>query len=97
MPPSDAPIDFGPNVFWEHWEVAALVQRVHDLDPASELVVIDAKLDCTSRRLADGVARRARRTDARVGGIHTYDQRGLDNRGAAWLRSWAEGGYLPLL
>jgi len=90
-------IDHGPNVFWEHWKIQALIQRVRDLPEGAQLVIIDAHMDYSSRRLADGVARRSRREDARVGGIMTIDRWGLDERGIAALRSWGGGAGLPAI
>ena len=88
-------IDFGPNRLWEHWKVQALVLRVSRLPQGAELVLVDAHLDYSSRRLADGAARRARRADAAVGGVTPNDTVGLDQRSITVLRAWAAGGPLP--
>ena len=97
IPPANLRIDHGPNVLWEHWKVQALVQRVRDLPEDAELVVIDAHLDYSSRRLSDGVARRSRREDARIGGIATNDKWGIDERAIAALWSWVGGDRLPAI
>lgn len=93
--PVDLRIDHGPNVFWEHWKVRALVQRVRDLPEDAELVVIDTHLDFSSRRLSDGVARRSGREHQRLGSITPHDRYGIVAHAITALRSWADGKDLP--
>jgi len=96
VPPRDARVDTGPNVLWEHWKVRALTQRVRDLPPGDEIVVVDAILDFSSRRMPEGLARRAGRSDADgVGGIKTWDATGLRPGDGELLRAWAAGGPPP--
>lgn len=95
-PPTDDRIDTGPNVLWEHWKVQALIHRVRDLPPGDEVVTVDATLDFSSRRLPEGLARRAGRPDATgIGGIKTADVVGLEASGVELLRAWAAGGAVP--
>ncbi|CAN5595900.1 hypothetical protein BH10ACT7_BH10ACT7_24710 [soil metagenome] len=93
--PTDTRIDFGPNCLWEHWKVQALVERVRTSATGCEIVLVDADLDYSSRRLSDGVSRRAKRNDAIVGWIHPKDELGLDDHDAAAIVGWAQTGTLP--
>lgn len=96
VPPTDDRLDTGPNVLWEHWKVQALIHRVRDLPPGDEAVTVDATLDFSSRRLPEGLARRAGRPDAAgVGGIKTADVVGLEASGVELLRAWVAGGAVP--
>lgn len=93
--PSVTRIDFGPNQLWEHWKVQALVERVRTSATGCELVLVDADLDYSSRRLSEGVSRRAKRNDAIVGWIHPKDELGLDDHDIAAIADWAHTGTLP--
>lgn len=94
--PTDARVDTGPNVLWEHWKVQALIERVRTLPSGDEVVVVDAVLDFSGSRLPDGLARRAKRADAAgIGGIHVPDTWGLDPWGVELLREWVAGGAVP--
>lgn len=93
--PTATRIDFGPNRLWEHWKVRALVERVHGSPTGSELLLVDADLDYSSRRLAEGVSRRAKRDDAIIGWVHPKDELGLDENDIAAIAEWARSGVLP--
>ena len=72
------------------------MQRVGDLPPGDEVVVVDAILDFSSRRMPDGLARRASRGDVDgVGGIKTGDAIGLQPSDVELLRAWTAGGPVP--
>lgn len=95
-PPTDGPVDVGPNVLWEHWKVRALIQRARDLPAGDELVVVDSTLDFTAHRMPDGLARRSGRMDAEgIGGVKTVDTVGLDEPRRDALRAWVTGGTVP--
>lgn len=96
VPPTDDRIDTGPNVLWEHWKLQSLIHRVRTLPAGDEVVTVDATLDFSSRRLPEGLARRAGRPDATgLGGIKTADAVGLEASGVELLRTWIEGGAVP--
>lgn len=96
VPPTADRIDTGPNVLWEHWKVQALIHRVRTLLPGDEVVTVDATLDFSSRRLPEGLARRAGRPDAAgLGGIKTAGVVGLEASSVELLRAWIEGAAVP--
>ncbi|WZH38238.1 MAG: hypothetical protein PIR02_06105 [Microbacterium enclense] len=65
-------------------------------NPGDEVVVVDAILDFSSRRMPDGLARRASRGDVDgVGGIKTVDAVGLQSSDVDLLRAWTAGGPVP--
>lgn len=80
--------------YWEHWKVRSLVETARGLGAEDELVVVDPALDISARRLADGIARRLKRDDLRIGSLSPDADDGLDASAIGRLRDWAGGASL---